>query len=54
MGLGCIMFELMTLKPLFKAKNSTDLIYKISEILVFQNIKIILIQKNLIITIVKL
>ena len=32
-SLGCIMFELMTLKPLFKAKNSTDLIYKISEIL---------------------
>ena len=45
----------MTLKPLFKAKNSTDLIYKISEIFaVFQNIKIILIQKNLISTIVKL
>jgi len=30
---GCIMFELIALKPLFKGKNNIDLIYKISEII---------------------
>ena len=30
-SVGCIMFELIALKPLFKGKNSIDLIYKISE-----------------------
>ena len=32
-SLGCIMFELIAKKPLFKAKHNKDLIYKICELI---------------------